>query len=72
MTNNGGQGSFYTVGYKLAVVIKDSVGKQSLIKSMSDFTQLYFLYNKTVVRYNQKYNEKLPKWNNEILKALKE
>jgi len=54
MTNNGGQGSWYTIGYKIAVVIEKTASRDLLIKCMQDLTKLYFHYNRLVEQYNKK------------------
>lgn len=71
MTKNGGQGPWYTVGHKLAVVIEKMTDKKVLTDCMKDFTQLYLTYNKLVVQYNKKYNENLPQFSEEIIGGLK-
>lgn len=71
MTNNGGQGSWYTVGYKIAVVIEKMTDKKVLTDCMKDFTKLYLTYNKLVVQYNKKYKEKLPQFSEKIIGSLK-
>lgn len=71
MTNNGGQGSWYTVGWKVAVVIEKVEGKERLLECMSDLTKLYSTYNEAVITYNKKYNEELKSWSQKIIDALK-
>jgi len=71
MTNNGGQGSWYTVGYQIAVIIEREAGREVLIECMKDLTKIYFQYNNLVEIYNKKRNEDLPKWNDKILTSLK-
>ncbi len=71
MTNNGGQGSWYTVGYQIAIIIEREAGHDVLIDCMKDLTKIYFQYNNLVEIYNKKRNEDLPKWNDKILTSLK-
>lgn len=71
MTNNGGQGSWYTVGYKIAVVIEKTASRDLLIKCMQDLTQLYCHYNRLVKQYNKKQNKNLHKWDQKIINVLK-
>ena len=71
MTNNDGQGSWYTVGYQIAVIIEREAGREVLIECMKDLTKIYFQYNNLVEIYNKKRNEDLPKWNDKILTSLK-
>ncbi|MBL5982074.1 hypothetical protein NAAC61_08655 [Petrotoga sp. 8T1HF07.NaAc.6.1] len=71
MTNNGGQGSWYTVGWKVSVVIEKVEGKERLLECMSDLTKLYSTYNEAVITYNKKYNEELKSWSQKIIDALK-
>ncbi|MFO7814519.1 MAG: DUF5700 domain-containing putative Zn-dependent protease [Halanaerobiales bacterium] len=70
MVNNGGQGSWYTVGWKIAVVIEKIKGKEVLFGCMSDLTYLYPRYNEAVKDYNKKYNENLKSWSDKIINSF--
>ncbi len=72
MMNNGGQGSWYTVGWKIAVVVEKINGKEVLLDCMLDLTKLYPIYNKAVKKYNKKFNENLKSWSDIIINSLKE
>ena len=71
MVNNGGQGSWYTVGYKVAKVIEKTANRKVLIDCMDDLTKLYTVYNELVLEYNKKKEENLKHFHNDIIKGLK-
>ncbi len=70
MVNNGGQGSWYTVGWKIAVVIEKILGKEVLLDCMLELTKLYPRYNEAVKNYNEKFNENLKSWSDKIINSL--
>ena len=67
MMNNGGQGSWYTVGWKLSVIIEEILSRQALIDCMEDLRNVYLNYNKAVEIYNNKHGLKLPFWDEKII-----
>jgi len=67
MMNNGGQGSWYTVGWKLSVIIEAVLGRKALIDCMEDLRNVYLNYNKAVEIYNNKHGLKLPFWDEKII-----
>ena len=56
----GEQGAWYTVGWKMAMLIEKSFGRPKLIDCMLDNRQLLIVYNKAVDEYNK--NRKRPGW----------
>jgi hypothetical protein len=60
----GVQGPWYTVGYKMAVVIEKAKGRDALIDCMYDVRKLLFVYNVVAKE------EQLPQWSNELLEHL--
>jgi Putative zinc dependent peptidase (DUF5700) len=55
----GVQGPWYTVGYKMAVVIEKHDGGAVLIECMSDPRKLLATYNRDAAELNSKSSEKL-------------
>jgi hypothetical protein len=58
------QGPWYTVGWKMAVLIEERFGKAALIKAMADPHELLSRYNQIARK------EQLPIWDDEIIRAL--
>ena len=71
MVSNGGQGSWYTVGYKIAKVIEKTANRKVLIDCMDDLTKLYTVYNELVLEYNKKQKGNLKHFHNDIIRGLK-
>ncbi len=67
MMNNGGRGSWYTVGWKISVIIEEILGRKALINCMEDLRKFYKNFNKAVVFYNQKYGSQWPSWDEKIV-----
>jgi hypothetical protein len=66
----GIQGPWYTVGYKMAVMVEKSYGRSKLIECMMDPRILLSTYNKAAAEYNSKNKDKLATWSLELLKGL--
>jgi hypothetical protein len=66
----GVQGPWYTVGWKMAVVIEKTYGRKKLIESFCDQRLLLATYDRAVKKYNKKSKEELIGWSPELLKAL--
>jgi hypothetical protein len=66
----GVQGPWYTVGYKMAVMVEKRYGRDTLIQTMLDPRKLLLLYNQAAQEQNANGKEKLPLWSDEILKAV--
>lgn len=62
----GIQGPWYTVGYKMSVMVEKRFGRQALIRCMEDPRKLLATYNVA----SQKSPEKLEIWSEELLKAV--
>lgn len=62
----GVQGPWYTVGWKMSVVIEKTFGREKLIECMCDQRKLLPTYNEAVARYNRRTRERLVLWS-EIL-----
>lgn len=66
----GVQGPWYTVGYKMAVVIERSEGRTVLIECMSDPRRLLATYNRDAAALNSSKKEHLPLWSKELLAGI--
>ena len=66
----GRQGPWYTVGYKMAVMVEKRFGRDSLIASMLDPRRLLLLYNKAAAEQNATNSPQLPLWSEEVLKQV--
>jgi hypothetical protein len=67
----GYQGPWYTVSYRMAVVIEKAEGQDVVIQCMLDPRQFISHYNRDAVLLNQKSDEKLALWSQDLLDALK-
>jgi len=66
----GLQGPWYTVGYKMSVMVENRFGRPALIDTMLDPRCLLVLYNRAAAEQNAAGKPTLPLWSNEILSAL--
>lgn len=66
----GTQGPWYTVGYRMAVIVERRYGRGALIQTMLDPRRLLLLYNQAVTEQNAASKEKLPLWSEEVIKRL--
>lgn len=66
----GAQGPWYTVGYKMAVIVEKRYGRDALIQTMLDPRRLLVLYNQAAAEKNAASKEKLPPWSEEVIKEL--
>jgi len=66
----GLQGPWYTVGYKMAVVVEERFGRPALIQTMLDPRRLLVLYNQAATEQNAQGREHLPLWSDELLKQV--
>lgn len=66
----GEQGPWYTVGWKMAVLIEQSVGRAELIRCMADPRRLLATYNQIAARYNERHRDQLARWSPELIAAL--
>jgi putative zinc-dependent peptidase DUF5700 len=67
----GEQGPWYTVGWKMCVLIEKTFGRRALIDAMCDQRKLLPLYNQAAARYNNRHHDKLPAWSPMLLSALR-
>ena len=66
----GIQGPWYTVGYRMAVVIEKRDGRATLIECMSNPRMLLATYNRDAAALNSQRGEHLPLWSKELLKKI--
>jgi hypothetical protein len=64
------QGPWYTVGYKMAVIVEHRYGRKVLIDCMLDPRQLLARYNQAAKEINQHAPEKLAWWSPELLQKI--
>ena len=67
----GIQGPWYTVGWKMAVVIEKTFGRQRLIEAMCDHRKLFATYNEAAEKYNRSSHEPLALWSNSIIDGIR-
>lgn len=68
----GTQGPWYTVGYKIAVIVEKRFGRKTLIDCMLDPRQLLVYYNQAAKETNQHEPDKLALWSNDLLQKIGE
>lgn len=66
----GVQGPWYTVGYKMAVVVEQRYGRKRLIECMLDPRDLLATYNRAAEELNHGRGEKLALWSPELLEKI--
>ncbi len=59
-------GPWYTVGWKMAVVIEQTFGRDALIAAMCDQRQLLATYNRAAAEWKKWTGEDLPLWSEEL------
>jgi hypothetical protein len=66
----GEQGPWYTVGWKMCVLIEKTFGRRRLIEVMCDQRKLLPTYNRAAARFNRSASEQLPLWSPSLLAAI--
>jgi len=66
----GEQGPWYTVGYKMAVIVEKRYGRQRLIECMLDPRELLASYNKAATELNARSAQKLALWSPELMQKI--
>ena len=67
----GVQGPWYTVGWKMAVVIEKTYGRARLIECICDQRKLLLTYNQAAIEYNRTTPEPLAQWSSAIVEAMR-
>ena len=65
------QGPWYTVGYKMAIIVEKRFGRPALIQCMLDRRLLLVRYNQAAEELNKNTNEKLPLWSTQLLDLVR-
>ncbi len=66
----GVQGPWYTVGYKMSIVIEKRYGRKRLIECMLDPRDLLASYNRAATEMNASAKEKLALWSPELMQKI--
>jgi hypothetical protein len=66
----GTQGPWYTVGWKMAVVIEKTYGRAKLIECICDQRRLLSIYNQAAAEYNRHAREPLALWSPTMIEAM--
>jgi Putative zinc dependent peptidase (DUF5700) len=66
----GEQGPWYTVGWKMCVVIEKTFGRRKLIEAMCEPRQLLVTYNQAALRFNRKNPKPLALWSSTLINEL--
>ena len=66
----GIQGPWYTVGWKMSVVIEKTYGRARLIECFCDERKLLPTYNEAAVKYNGRSGKPLALWSNSVVNAV--
>jgi hypothetical protein len=66
----GIQGPWYTVGWKMAVVIEKTYGRRKLIQCFCDQRKLLPTYNRAAARLNRVSHERLARWSASVIKRV--
>jgi hypothetical protein len=64
------QGAWYTVGYKMAVIVEKRFGRATLIECMLDPRALLTRYNEAAAEQNHSGHEHLALWSPELLQKI--
>ncbi len=68
----GVQGPWYTVGWKMSVVIEKTYGREKLIECICDHRKLLSTYNQAATEFNRNAREPLALWPPALLDAIKD
>lgn len=66
----GVQGPWYTVGWKMCVMIEKAFGRRALIDAMCDQRKLLSLYNRAAGLLNKRSRQKMATWSAELVDAI--
>jgi hypothetical protein len=67
----GVQGPWYTVGWKMSVLIEKTYGRRKLIECICDQRKLLPTYNKAAAKHNRRAHEALALWSEQLIKNIK-
>jgi hypothetical protein len=63
-------GPWYTVGWKMCMVIEKTLGRKALLDAFCDPRTLLGTYNKAAAAWQKRTGAKLPKWDQRLVTAL--
>lgn len=66
----GSIGPWYSLGYRMAVLVEQRYGRAALIQCMLDFRKLPASYNRVAAEINARGKQHLALWSPELLKAV--
>jgi len=66
----GTQGPWYTVGWRMSVLIERTYGRSKLIECICDQRKLLSTYNEAATKHNRKSPAPLPLWSPSIINAV--
>jgi Putative zinc dependent peptidase (DUF5700) len=66
----GTQGPWYTVGWKMSVVIEKTYGRAKLIECFCDQRKLFSTYNQAAEKHNHSSRESLALWSSSLIKGI--
>jgi hypothetical protein len=67
----GTQGAWYTVGWKMSVLIEKTYGRAKLIECICDQRKLLATYNKAAEKHNRKSREPLALWSSSVIDEIR-
>jgi hypothetical protein len=67
----GIQGAWYTVGWKMSVLIEKTYGRAKLIECICDQRKLLSTYNEAAAKHNRKSREPLALWSTSVINSIK-
>jgi Putative zinc dependent peptidase (DUF5700) len=67
----GVQGPWYTVGWKMSVLIEKTYGRAKLIECICDQRKLLSTYNQAAARHNRRTREPLALWSTSLINAIR-
>jgi hypothetical protein len=68
----GKQGAWYTVGWRMGVVIEKELGRRALVATMCDPRGLFAAYNRAAARHNRRSRRPLALWSPALIEAVRE
>lgn len=66
----GVQGPWYTVGWKMSVLIEKTYGRETLIECICDHRKLLITYNRAATTYNRTAEVPLALWSDSLIEAI--
>jgi Putative zinc dependent peptidase (DUF5700) len=66
----GSQGPWYTVGWKMSVLIERTYGRAKLIECICDQRKLLPTYNKAAAKHNRRARKPLALWSESLIKGI--